>query len=172
MKMLQILVIGYNSDACTNDAYSLAYETGREVAEQNAVLITGGLGGVMEAASKGAYDANGLTVGIIPYDDVSKANPYCKIVICTGIGYARNYINAYSADGVIIIGGGVGTLIEAGVSYMKKKPIVAIRGSGGIADTYTDKYLDDRNFVKIEGADTSRDAVLFIINKNRDVKVS
>ena len=172
MRMLQILVIGYNSDACTDDAYSLAYQTGREIAEQGAVLITGGLGGVMEAASKGAYDADGLTVGIIPYDDVSKANPYCKIVVCTGIGYARNYINAYSADGVIIIGGGVGTLIEAGVAYMKKKPIVAIRGSGGIADEYADKYLDNRNFVKIEGADNPKDAIRYIINKNRDVKVS
>lgn len=172
MKMLQILIIGYNSDACTDNAYNIAYQTGKEIAEQNAVLITGGLEGVMEAASKGAYDANGLTVGIIPYDDVSKANPYCKIVICTGIGYARNYINAYSADGVIIIGGGVGTLIEAGVAYMKKKPIVAIRGSGGIADVYADKYLDDRNFVKIEGADSPKDAVQFIINKNRDVKAS
>ncbi|GIU71648.1 MAG: TIGR00725 family protein [Candidatus Nitrosocaldaceae archaeon] len=169
MKMLQILVIGYNSDACTEKAYAIAYETGKLIAESNAVLITGGLGGVMEAASKGAYDANGLTIGIIPYDDASKANPYCKIVISTGLGYARNYINAYSADGVIIIGGGVGTLIEAGVAYMKKKPIIAIRGSGGIADAYTDKYLDDRNFVKIEGVDTPKEAVDLIIKKNKGI---
>lgn len=167
--MLQILVIGYNSDACTDKAYNLAYQAGKEIAKRNAILITGGLGGVMEAACKGAYENGGLTVGIMPYDDTSEANPYCKIVICTGIGYARNYINAYSADGVIMIGGGVGTLIEASIAYMKKKPIVAIKGSGGIADAYINKYLDDREIIKIEGADTPRDAVEFIINKNRGV---
>ena len=163
MKMPQILVIGYNSDACTDVAYKIAYETGKEIARSNAVLITGGLGGVMEAASKGAYEANGLTIGIIPYDDPSNANPYCKIVICTGIGYARNYINAYSADGVIVIGGGVGTLIEAGVAYMKRKPIVAIIGSGGIADEYADKYLDDRRFIKIKGVKSPKEAVEFLL---------
>ncbi len=165
--MLQILVIGYNSDACNDEAYRIAYETGKLIAEHDAVLITGGLGGVMEAASRGAYEAGGITIGIIPYEERSKANPYCKIVICTGVGYARNYINAYSADGVIIIGGGIGTLIEAGVAYMKKKPIVAIKGSGGVADAYADKYLDDRSLVKIEAVDTPKEAVEFIIKSCR-----
>lgn len=163
MDMLQILVIGYNSDAFKDDIYGIAYETGKLIVEYGAVLITGGLGGVMEAASKGAYDAGGITVGIIPYEEKNKANPYCKIVICSGMGHGRNYVNVCSADGVIIVGGGVGTLTEAGFAYMKKKPIIAIKGSGGIADSYGGKYLDDRELIKIEVADTPREAVEFII---------
>lgn len=159
----QILVIGYNSDACTRKAVRLAYEAGREIAMQGATLVTGGLGGVMEAASKGASEAGGITLGIIPYDDFSKANRYCNIVVCSGMGYARNFITAYSADGVLIIGGGVGTLIEAGVTYMKKKPIVAIKGSGGIADSYAGKYLDNRKHVKILSARDVKQAVRMIL---------
>jgi hypothetical protein len=165
MRHTQILVIGYNADKCTKRAYYIAYRVGREIAERKAVLITGGLGGVMEAACKGVADAGGLSVGIIPFDEFSKANRYCKIVICTGMGYVRNYITAYSADGTIIIGGGVGTLIEAGVAYMKKKPIVAIVGSGGIADSYAGKYLDDRKSVRIAGRSNARDAVGYIVGR-------
>ncbi len=163
----QILVIGYNSDACTRKAYGIAYEVGKEVARREAILITGGLGGVMEAACKGACDLGGIAVGIIPLDESSKANKYCNVVVCSGMGYARNFITAYSADGTIIVGGGVGTLIEAGVTYMKKKPVVAIAGSGGIADHYAGKYLDDRKLVKISSARNASEAVDYIIRKLR-----
>ncbi len=163
----QVLVIGYNSDACTRKAYSIAYEVGKEVARREAILITGGLGGVMEAACKGAYDLGGIAVGIIPFDESSKANRYCNVVVCSGMGYARNFITAYSADGTIIVGGGVGTLIEAGVAYMKKKPVVAIAGSGGIADRYAGKYLDDRKLIKISSARNASEAVDYIMRKLR-----
>jgi len=158
----QILVIGYNADACTRKAYDIAYEVGKEVAKRGAILVTGGLGGVMEAACKGASDAGGIALGIIPFNDFSQANRYCNIIVCSGMGYARNFITAYSADGAIIIGGGIGTLIEAGVAYMEKKPVVAIVGSGGIADHYADKYLDDRKLVKIEPARNAKEAVDYI----------
>ena len=88
MKEKQIVVIGYNSDHCTDNAYRLAYEVGGEVALQGAVLITGGLGGVMEAASKGAKDRGGLVVGIIPQDEKHYANVYCDVVIPTGLGHS------------------------------------------------------------------------------------
>ena len=159
----QILVIGYNSDSCTRNAYDVAYDVGKEVAKSGAKLITGGLGGVMEAASKGARDANGIALGIIPFEEFSEANEYCDIVVCSGMGYARNFITAYSADGVIIVGGGIGTLIEAGIAYMKKKPVVAVAGSGGVADQYAGKYLDDRKLVKISSANSPKEAVDFII---------
>ena len=68
-KMRQILIIGNNDNGCTPEIESAAYEAGKEVANSNSVLITGGLGGVMKAASHGAKDANGLTIGIIPQDD-------------------------------------------------------------------------------------------------------
>jgi hypothetical protein len=164
-RKLQILVVGYNSDSCTSKAYDIAYKVGKEIARQGAILVTGGLGGVMEAACRGASEAGGIALGIVPYDESSKANKYCNIVVCSGVGYARNFITAYSADGAIIVGGGVGTLIEVGVVYMKKKPVVAILGSGGVADHYAGKYLDDRKSVKILPSKNGKDAVLRIIRK-------
>ena len=149
MKKTQILVVGYNSDHCTEHAYKLAYEIGEEVALKKAVLITGGLGGVMEAASKGAKDRGGLVVGIIPQDQKRYANAYCDVVIPTGLGYSRNFVTANSGDAVIVVGGGVGTAIEAGAAYQKGKPIIAISGSGGTADKISGEYLDDRKLVKV-----------------------
>ena len=79
----------------------IAYDVGREIAKRDAVLICGGLGGVMEYASRGAKDNGGITVGIVPQDDYSKANAFCDIVICTGIGDSRDFIISYSSDGNI-----------------------------------------------------------------------
>ena len=101
-KMHQILVIGNNDNGCTPELESIAYETGKEVAKSGSVLITGGLGGVMKAASHGAKDAEGLTVGIIPQDDSTMANEFCDIVIPSGMGLSRDFLNALSADGVIV----------------------------------------------------------------------
>ncbi|MGI0023699.1 MAG: TIGR00725 family protein [Nitrososphaera sp.] len=161
MRKTQIAVIGYDTD-CTDTARKLAYEVGKEVARAGAVLVCGGLGGVMESACKGAREGNGTTVGIIPQEEFSFANDYCDIVVCTGIGFARDFIVASSADGMIVVGGGVGTLIELGVGYMIKKTIVAIAGSGGVADTYGDKYLDERRRVKIMLAKDAKSAVKLI----------
>src|SRR3989449_11099105 len=85
----------------------------------------------MEAAGRGAKEKGGMVVGIIPNEDMSYANPYCDIIIPTGIGFARNFITAYAADAAIVVGGGAGTFIEACVAYQKGKPIVALVGSGG-----------------------------------------
>ena len=159
MKRMQISVIGFNSDHCTESAYNIAYKVGEEVALRGAILITGGLGGVMEAASKGAKDRGGLVVGIIPQDDKHYANAYCDIVISTGLGYSRNFITAYSGDAIIVVGGGVGTSIEAEVAYQKGKPIMTIRGSGGTADKIAGKYLDDRKLVMVMAEENPRIAV-------------
>ena len=159
MRKLQIAVIGYNKDRCTEEARLLAYDVGSEIAKAGAILICGGLGGVMESACKGAKDKNGFTVGIIPQEDFSFANEFCDVVICTGIGFARDFITANSADGIIAVGGGVGTLIEMAVGYMKKKAIVVIEGSGGVSDSYAGKYLDERKRVPILVAKDAHSAV-------------
>ncbi|MGI0041463.1 MAG: TIGR00725 family protein [Nitrosopumilaceae archaeon] len=164
-KKRQILVVGNNENGSTPELEKVAYETGLEIAKSGSVLITGGLGGVMRAACHGAKDADGLTVGIIPQNDPSFANEYCDIVIPSGIGLARDFLNALSADGVIIIGGGSGTLSETCAAYMHKKPIVAIKNTGGIADMFTDKYLDHRQNVKIVGVDSPKEAVKYILGK-------
>ena len=161
MRKIQI-VIGYNKDRCTKVAKNMAYEVGKEVALAGAVLVCGGLGGVMESACKGAKENGGITVGIIPQEDFFYANEFCDIVLCTGIGYARDFIVASSADGIIAIGGGVGTLIELGVGYRTKKVMVAISGSGGVADMYGGKFLDERNRVQIVAAKNAKSAVEMI----------
>jgi len=165
VKKLQILVIGNNDNGCTPEMEKIAYEVGSEVAKSGSVLITGGLGGVMRAASHGAHDIGGITVGIIPQDDPSLANEFCDIVIPSGMGLTRDFLNALSADGVIVVGGGSGTLSEICAAYMHKKPIVTLKNSGGIASKYTDQYLDHRKNVKIIGVETPRQAIKYILEK-------
>jgi len=157
-------VIGYNDDRCTEVAKEIAYEVGKEIALSGSVLVCGGLGGVMDAACRGAKEVNGVTVGIIPQDNFSFANQFCDIVICSGIGYARDFIVATSSDGIIAVGGGIGTLIEMSVGYMIKKKIVAISSSGGVSDVYAGKYLDERKRVLIEAAPDAKAAVQAILD--------
>jgi len=167
MKKLQILIIGNNDNGCTKELERLAFETGAEIAKSNSILITGGLGGVMRAASKGAKDSGGLTIGIIPQNDMSEANEFCDVVIPTGMGLMRDFLNALSADGVIAIGGGSGTLSEICAAYMYSKPIVALKNSGGTSTKFADQYLDHRENVKIIGVETPKDAVKVILNEIR-----
>jgi len=162
-KKRQILVIGNNTNGCTPKHEKIAYEVGAEIAKSDSVLITGGLGGVMAAASHGAHDANGLTVGIIPQDDATMANEFCDIVIPTGMGLTRDFLNALTADGVIVVGGGSGTLSEVCAAYMYKKPMVAIRNIGGSVEPYIDGFIDHRENIKIIGVDTPQDAVKKIL---------
>jgi hypothetical protein len=164
-KKLQILVIGHDEEGCTLEHEKMAYETGAQIARVGAVLITGGLKGVMKAACHGAHDAGGLTVGIIPQNDPSFANEYCDIVIPTGMGHTRDFLTALSADGVIVIGGGSGTLTEVCASYVHRKPIAALRNSGDVASRYADTYLDHRNKVRIVGVDSPTEAVRYILEQ-------
>lgn len=159
----QVLVIGHNEGGCKPEHAGAAYEAGLEIARSGSVLVTGGMGGVMEAASRGASEAGGLVVGILPQDDASFANKYCDIVVPSGMGLARDFMNAQAADGVVIIGGGSGTLSEACAAYMHKKPMVAVRNMGGSVERYIGGYLDHRKSVRILGADTPKEAVSVIL---------
>ena len=158
-RKVQLWVVGSAEDHCTEEARALAYEVGAETARHGAVIMTGGLGGVMEAACRGARDNHGMTVGIIPHDDMRYANPYCDVVIATGIGWARDFATAYSADAVIIIAGGAGALIETCIAYMKARPVIAIDGSGGVADQVKETFLDERKSVRILSEPDPRRAV-------------
>jgi uncharacterized protein (TIGR00725 family) len=146
---IQLVVIGSAADHCTKETRELAYRVGAEAARQGAVLLTGGLGGVMESACRGAKENHGITVGIIPQDETHYANEYCDVVVATGIGWARDFATAYSADAIILIGGGAGALIETCAGYLKAKPIIAIEGSGGTADQIRETFLDERKNVMI-----------------------
>lgn len=156
---VQISVVGFDADSCTEVAREAAYRVGRAIAMEGGTVVCGGLGGVMEAASRGALDAGGHSVGIIPSADADEANRYCEFVIATGLGRSRNFIVAYSGDAMIVIGGGAGTISEAAAAYQVAKPIVAVKGTGGVADEWAGRYLDGRRTRLIVGGSSPEDAV-------------
>ena len=120
-----ISVIGAGN--CNNETYSIAEEIGKLIAQKGAILVTGGLGGVMEAASKGAIEAGGTTVGILPGFSKEDANKYVSIPITTGLSHARNIVIARSADAVIAVSGEYGTLSEIAVALKLGKPVIGIK---------------------------------------------
>ncbi len=109
------------------DILLIAEEVGRLIAKSGAILVTGGLSGVMEAASKGAYMEGGITVGILPGIRKEDANPYVLIPISTGMGEARNAIIARACDSLIAIGGEYGTLSEIALALKMGKKVIGIR---------------------------------------------
>lgn len=109
-----------------DDQRLAALEVGRLLGEAGAVVICGGLGGVMEAVSRGASEAGGLVVGLLPGEDRTAANPHVGIALATGLGQARNAAIACSADTVIAIGGGWGTLSEIGHARRLGRPVVGL----------------------------------------------
>jgi uncharacterized protein (TIGR00725 family) len=117
-------VIG--SKTCDDTARRVAYDVGRRVAEAGYPLVCGGLGGVMEAACQGAYEAGGLTIGVLPGESADAANPYVMIPIVTGMGVARNVIIVRSARVLIAIQGGAGTLSEIAYALQLGVPVVSL----------------------------------------------
>ena len=104
-----------------------AEEVGKLIARKGAVLVCGGLGGVMEAASRGAKSGGGLTIGILPQDHKRDVNEYIDVPIVTGLGIGRNVIIARTADALIAVGGEYGTLSEIAFALQMGKPVVGIR---------------------------------------------
>jgi uncharacterized protein (TIGR00725 family) len=103
-----------------------AEAVGRELAARGAVVVCGGLGGVMEAACRGAKEAGGLTVGILPGTDRVAANAFVEVAIPTGLGEARNALVVRAADALIAVGGGYGTLSEIALALKAGKRVVGL----------------------------------------------
>lgn len=122
----RVAVVG--AAGCGQHLDRLASETGRYLAEAGAVLLTGGRGGVMAAASRGAHAAGGLTVGILPGADAtaSPPNQAVELALFTGMGQARNQLLVLSAQAVIAIGGGWGTLSEISLALKQGRPVVLL----------------------------------------------
>jgi uncharacterized protein (TIGR00725 family) len=110
----------------TADQERVAEAVGRGLAERGAVVVCGGLGGVMAAACRGARSANGRTVGILPGSDRSEANPWVELVIASGLGELRNGLIVRSADAVIAVGGGHGTLSEIALALKAGLPVLGL----------------------------------------------
>jgi len=123
-RRLVVAVIGAGD--APPEVCELAYEVGREIARRDAVLINGGLAGVMESAAAGARKEGGHTIGILPGNDRRAANRHIEFVIASGIGEARNAVIVASADAVIAMRGEGGTLAEIGFALKFGKPIVAL----------------------------------------------
>ena len=119
-----IAVIG--GSACSKEEAELAEAVGRKLAKQGAILVCGGLSGVMEAACKGASAEGGITIGILPGDSRQSANPHVQIPIVTGMGYARNAVVVKSAQAVIAIGGSYGTLSEISHALQSDIPVIGL----------------------------------------------
>ena len=124
---IAIGVIGGNTvSAQTAEA---AYETGKHIAKNGAVLVCGGLGGVMEAASKGAAENGGYVVGILPGENKYAANPYVHICIPTGMGTGRNLLVVHASDALIAFPGSYGTLSEISFALTLGKSVVYMPGT-------------------------------------------
>ena len=119
-----IAVIGDSS--CSPEEANLAETVGELLAQQGVTIMCGGLGGVMEAACRGAKSKGGLTVGILPGQDSSKANPWVDVSVVTGIGEARNVAVVKSAQAVVAIGGSYGTLSEIAYALKSGIPVIGL----------------------------------------------
>ncbi len=138
-RRFQIAVIGSGSCEQDSELAGLAEEVGRLLVEAGTVLVNGGLGGVMEAASRGAAQAGGTVIGILPSESIAQANPHCTYVVATGIGQARNLAVVASGEAVIAIGGEWGTLSEIGFARRLGREVVTLRswqarGEGAMAE--------------------------------------
>ena len=137
---------------------------GEGIVAAGCVLLCGGLGGVMEAAARGGdrarrAGAQGIVVGLLPGDDAGAANPHCEIALPTGIGALRNGLIARSADAVVLVGGGSGTLSEAALAWQFGKPLVALADSGGWAAELAGRPIDQRRSDCVAAAENAAKAV-------------
>jgi uncharacterized protein (TIGR00725 family) len=120
-----VSVVG--SGEASGDLYEKAREVGRLVAERGGIVVCGGRSGVMEAAARGATEAGGTAIGILPDEDRKQANQYLSFSIAAGTGHARNLAVVCSGDAVISVGGEYGTLSEIGLALKVGRPVVALK---------------------------------------------
>jgi hypothetical protein len=135
MAKSHVSVIG--SGQCGADSegralYAAAVDLGGLLARAGYVVVCGGLGGVMEAACKGAREAGGRTIGILPSNDRATANAWVEIPIVTGLGPMRNMLVVDNGNVIVAVGGGFGTLSEVALARKTGKPVVAIGDMGAI----------------------------------------
>lgn len=110
----------------SEENYILALNLGKALASRKLIVVSGGLGGVMEAVSRGAKEAGGFTVGILPGEDPNDANPWVDLPIVTGMGEARNLIIVKTAQVIVSIGGEFGTLSEMAFALKMRKPVISL----------------------------------------------
>ncbi|MGH9461439.1 MAG: TIGR00725 family protein [Vicinamibacteria bacterium] len=121
---VHVAVVG--AGACGEDVARQAEGVGRAVARAGAVLVCGGLGGVMEAAARGARREGGFTLGLLPGVDKEAANEFIDCAVATGLGHFRNFLIAQTADALVAVAGQYGTLSEVAMALNLGKPVVGL----------------------------------------------
>ncbi len=150
--MLRLIsVIG--AGQASKEEYENARKVGSLLAQRGFGIVCGGLGGVMEGACKGADEAGGVALAILPGSDMAEANQFATIVIPSGMGQARNALVVAAGEGAIAVGGGPGTLSEIGLALKSRKPVVSL-GSwevAGLAETATPEEAVDCLMDRLHG---------------------
>lgn len=172
-RKLQIGVIGYagneeypSGNGPTMTTLEVAEEIGFLLAQNDVTVVTGGKGGIMEAASKGAKKGDGITIGVVKGRKRFTSNKFVDVEVITGM--EADGMDELSlvlmCDGFIVLGGGAGTLQELTIAYRNSKPIVALEKSGGWAEKLAGDYLDERKRMKVAVAKSPADSVKQILS--------
>ncbi len=156
---MNIAVVG--DSACSAQESKLAETVGALLAERGATIVCGGLGGVMEAVCRGAKSKGGLTIGILPGADASTANPWIDIPIPTGMGEARNAVVARSAQALIAIGGGYGTLSEIAYALKSSIPIIGLN-----TWSLSRNGRQDGSIIRVESATAAVEKAISLANRH------
>jgi len=165
-KLISVIGSDHSDKNLSRYALEIAEEIGGLIAKKNAILVCGGRGGIMEAACKGAKEKNGITVGIIPKSK-EEVNKFVDIPILSGLGNIRNSIIAYTSEAIIAIAGRWGTLNEISYSMIYKKPLILIKGTGGIVDYICNKenniINDNKNYYIVNSPNEAIEKVFELI---------
>ena len=128
MSVRKLLIGVIGAGEASEQGRQWAYEIGRLIAWRDAVLVCGGMGGVMEEACRGCIEAGGQTMGILPGDQVEQANPWVSLPVVTDLGHARNVIIAHTARALVAVEGEYGTLSEIAIALKLGRPVTALGG--------------------------------------------
>jgi len=160
-----IAVIG--DSACSIEEAKLAETVGEQLAQRGATIICGGLGGVMEAVCHGARSKGGLTIGVLPGEDSSMANPWVDIPIATGVGYARNMAVVKSAQAVIAIGGNYGTLSEIAYALKRGIPVIGLN-----TWSLSRNGQEDDSIIRVSNATEAVDNAIALAKRNKAYEIA
>jgi len=160
-----IAVIGNSS--CSPKEAKLAETVGELLAQQGVTVICGGLGGVMEAVCRGAKSEGGLTVGILPGQDSSMANPWVDIPVVTGIGEARNVMVVKSAQAVIAIGGSYGTLSEIAYALKSNIPVIGLN-----TWSLSRNGREDDSIIRVQSATEAVDKAISLAKRRKNYEIA
>jgi uncharacterized protein (TIGR00725 family) len=157
---MNIAVIG--DSTCSAQQSKLAETIGALLAQRGVTIVCGGLGGVMEAVCRGAKSKGGFTIGILPGADASTANSWIDIPVPTGIGEARNAVVVKSAQAVIAVGGGYGTLSEIAFALRSSKPVIGLN-----TWSLSRNGREENSIIRVQSAEAAVEKAISLVNGQR-----